>query len=83
MLCIQGRQQESIEQARLAYASDPVSPVMANNLAGMLLVSGHPAEALAQAETALELQPDYARAHMIRGEVPRWVTCTFRRRPSR
>jgi TolB-like protein/DNA-binding winged helix-turn-helix (wHTH) protein/Tfp pilus assembly protein PilF len=68
LLCIQGRQEESIEQARRAYASDPASPVMANNLAGMLLVAGHPAEALAQAETALELQPDYARGHLIRGE---------------
>jgi TolB-like protein/DNA-binding winged helix-turn-helix (wHTH) protein/tetratricopeptide (TPR) repeat protein len=68
MLCIQGRQEESIEEARRAYASDPASPVMANNLAGMLLVSGRPAEALAQAETAIELQPDYARGHLIRGE---------------
>jgi TolB-like protein/DNA-binding winged helix-turn-helix (wHTH) protein/tetratricopeptide (TPR) repeat protein len=68
MLCIQGRQQESVEQARRAYASDPVSPVMANNLAGMLLVSGHPLEALSQAEVAIELQPDYARGHLIRGE---------------
>ncbi len=68
MLCIQGRQEESIEEARRAYASDPASPVMANNLAGMLLVSGRPAEALTQAETAIELQPDYARGHLIRGE---------------
>ena len=68
MLCIQGRQEESIEEARRAYASDPASPVMANNLAGMLLVAGHPAEALAQAEVALELQPGYARGHLIRGE---------------
>ena len=68
MLCIQGRQQESIDEARKAYASDPASPVMANNLAGMLLVSGRPAEALSQSEIAIELQPDHARGHLIRGE---------------
>lgn len=68
MLCIQGRQRESIDEARKAYASDPASHVMANNLAGMLLVSGHPAEALEQAEVAIELQPDYARGHLVRGE---------------
>jgi tetratricopeptide (TPR) repeat protein len=67
-LCIQGRQEEAVEQARQAYASDPASPVMANNLAGMLLVSGHPAEALAQTDVALDLQPDYGRGHLMRGE---------------
>ena len=68
MLCIQGRQQESIDEARKAYASDPASPVIANNLAVMLLVSGRPAEALSQSEIAIELQPDHARGHLIRGE---------------
>ena len=68
ILCIQGRQEEAVQQARLAYASDPASPNVANNLAGMLLISGHPTEALAQAEVAIEMQPDYARAHLIRGE---------------
>jgi tetratricopeptide (TPR) repeat protein len=41
---------------------------MANILAGMLLISGRAAEALTQAETAIELSPDYARGHLLRGE---------------
>lgn len=68
LLCIRGRSDEAVAEARRAYALDPVSSIVSNHLAVMLVINGRPAEALAQSDVTIALEPGSGRGYVLRGE---------------
>jgi predicted O-linked N-acetylglucosamine transferase (SPINDLY family) len=59
----QGRMDEAIEAFSESARQAPASPLIQYNLGVALQLSGQPAEALSHYRRALELQPDYVKAH--------------------
>lgn len=58
-----GRNDEALAQIRKAQESDPLSPLMASNHAGVLRDAGDFDAAVKEARKALELNPKFAYAH--------------------
>ena len=67
LLAIEGRSDASIEHARHLVEHDPIAPISHFQLAQALELGGRPAEAIAAAETGLELEPSLWVLHHIRG----------------
>ncbi len=63
----QGRTDDALAQARIAFESDPVSVAISDNLADSLLLADRAEEALLQVDRTIELDPAYAPAHLNRG----------------
>jgi len=70
-----GRPEEGIASLERATELDPRSLIVANNLAGMLLIAGRDTEAIAACTPALEYAPDsdlcswvIGLSHLIRGD---------------
>lgn len=62
-----GRSEEAVREARLALRADPLSPLINTLAAGFMKDAGHDAEAKAQLDRALELDPDFWVALLSRG----------------
>ena len=67
LLAIEGRSDASIEHARHVVEHDPIAPLSHFHLAQALELGGRPAEAIAAAETGLELEPRMWSLHLARG----------------
>jgi TolB-like protein/class 3 adenylate cyclase len=62
-----GRLDEAIREMRAAQKLDPLSPTFSQWIARFLLYQRRPAEAIAESQRTLELDPQYARGHMTLG----------------
>jgi TolB-like protein/class 3 adenylate cyclase len=62
-----GRLEEGLKEMRTAQKLDPLSPEFSYWIARFLLYQRRPAEALQESLRSLELNPDYARAHLTLG----------------
>ena len=63
-----GRKEESAQQARQAIALDPLSPLINTLSSGFLLKAGHTEEAKRALNKALELEPEFWIALLLRSD---------------
>lgn len=68
-LVAMGRTEEALNELKIAQQFDPASPMIASNIAWALYIAGRFNEAESQAKQILTRNPDFARAHLILGEV--------------
>ncbi len=64
-----GRLDEGLKEMQIAHGLDPVSRITGAELAWMLHLVGRSDDALTQLDQLLQLDPNYAHAHFIRGIV--------------
>ncbi len=64
-----GRAEEALSQIRRARELDPLSPIIASNVAATYFTSHRYDEALAAADEAIAMHPEFRMVHMYRG----WV----------
>ena len=64
-LASQGRLDEAVEESRTAEQLDPLSPIIAADVAQVLYFAGRDAEAIAQARQTLQMNPSFAEARRI------------------
>ncbi|MGH7711325.1 MAG: protein kinase domain-containing protein, partial [Gemmatimonadaceae bacterium] len=64
-----GRLEEALKEMQTAHALDPVSRITGAELAWMLHLTNRSDDALSQLEQLLQLDPNYAHGHFIRGIV--------------
>jgi DNA-binding winged helix-turn-helix (wHTH) protein/TolB-like protein/Flp pilus assembly protein TadD len=62
-LAAMGRFAEAVQEAGLAMQADPLSPVISTNAGYVLYLAGANDEALKAYKNAIEIDPDFARAH--------------------
>ena len=63
LLDILGRQDEALEELRLAASLDPFSRIAQSNMGGLLVTMGRPQEAIEQFSQSLKEYPDFAHIH--------------------
>lgn len=68
-LVAMARTEEALKELKIAQQFDSASPMIASNIAWALYVAGRFNEAESQAKQILTRNPDFARAHLILGEV--------------
>jgi tetratricopeptide (TPR) repeat protein len=64
-LSYQEQFEDALKEARLAESFDPLSPAAANNVAEVFRQARRIDEAMAQAQHALALNPNFGRAHAV------------------
>ena len=69
LLAVEGRSDESVNEARKGKDIDPLSIRSANMLGGMLAAAGRCEESIAETEKALELDPNPIHVAMLRGNL--------------
>lgn len=66
-----GRHSEALEEVKQAGKLDPLSRIVANNIASVLITMGRPKEAIEQMRRALKEDPDFPGNHETLG----WAYC--------
>ncbi|HEV8363395.1 MAG TPA: protein kinase [Gemmatimonadaceae bacterium] len=64
-----GRVEEALQEMQIAHSLDPVSRITGAELGWMLHLTGRSDDALRQLDQLLQLDPNYAHGHFIRGIV--------------
>lgn len=68
-LVAMGRFDEAINELKIAQQFDPLSPTVASNIAWALYIAGRLNEAETRAKQLVSRDPNFARAHLVLGEI--------------
>ncbi|MFN0140724.1 MAG: tetratricopeptide repeat protein, partial [Pyrinomonadaceae bacterium] len=68
-LVAMGRFDEAINELKIAQQFDPLSPTVASNIAWAMYIAGRLNEAEARAKQLIARDPNFARAHLVLGEI--------------